>query len=90
MDSRLEKLKEALESVVEGMSSEQLSWHPPGKWCAAELLEHLYLSYTGTINGFEKVVQAGKPLATRPTMKHRVQSFRSGGIGLHAPGTQSA
>src|SRR6267142_1232495 len=39
MDSRLEKLKEDLESAVEGMSSEQLNWHLPGKWCAAEVLE---------------------------------------------------
>ncbi len=38
MDSRLEKLKKALESAVEGMSSEQLRWHPAGKWCAAEVL----------------------------------------------------
>ena len=53
MDSRLEKLKENLESAVEGMSSEQLSWHPPGKWCAVEVLEHLYLTYSGTITGFE-------------------------------------
>ena len=84
MDSRLEKLKEALESAVEGMSSEQLSWHPAGKWCAAELLEHLYLSYAGTINGFERVMRAGKPLGTRPSMKHRVQTFVVVGLG-HMP-----
>jgi hypothetical protein len=89
MDSRLEKLKEALESAMEGMSSEQLSWHPPGKWCAAELLEHLYLSYTGTINGFERLMQAGKPLATRPSMKHRVQTFVVVGLGYMPPGRKA-
>jgi len=56
MDARLEKLKQSLESAVEGMSSDQLSWHLPGKWCAAEVLEHLYLSYAGTITGFKKVI----------------------------------
>jgi len=56
---------------VEGMSSEQLSWHPPGKWCAVELLEHLYLTYTGTIKGFEKVVSKGKPLASRASVAQR-------------------
>ena len=86
MDSRLEKLKQALESAVEGMSSEQLSWHAPGKWCAAELLEHLYLSYAGTINGFERVMQAGKPLATRPSMTHRVQTFVVVGLGYMPSG----
>ena len=75
MDSRLDKLKESLESAVEGMSSEQLSWHFPGKWCAAEVLEHLYLSYTGTIAGFERVMTKGKPLATRASMAHRVLTF---------------
>ena len=29
MDSRLEHLRQSLESAVEGMSSEQLNWHPP-------------------------------------------------------------
>lgn len=89
MDSRFEKLRQSLESAVDGMSSEQLSWHPPGKWCAAEVLEHLYLSYTGTINGFEKVMQAGKPLGTRPSMKHRVRSFVAVGLGYMPPGRKA-
>src|SRR5258708_31270870 len=81
MDSRLEKLKEDLESAVEGMSSEQLTWHLPGKWCAAEVLEHLYLSYAGTITGFEKVITSGKPLATRASMAQRVLTFVAVGLG---------
>jgi hypothetical protein len=84
MDYRLEKLKEKLESAVEGMSSEQLSWHPPGKWCAAEVLEHLYLTYTGTITGFERVLRKGKPLATRASMAQRVLTFVVVGLG-HMP-----
>ncbi len=81
MDSRLEKLKEDLESAVEGMSSEQLTWHLPGKWCAAEVLEHLYLSYAGTITGFEKVITSGKPLATSASMAQRVLTFVAVGLG---------
>ena len=84
MDPSLEKLKENLESAVEGMSSEQLSWHLPGKWSAAEVLEHLYLSYAGTINGFERVITSGKPLATRASMAHRVLTFVVVGLG-HMP-----
>jgi len=75
MDSRLEQLKQSLESAVEGMSGEQLSWHPPGKWCAQEVLEHLYLTYTGTIKAFEKVITSGKPLTTPASMKHRLRSL---------------
>ena len=75
MDSRLEELKQALESSVGGLSSEELSWHPADKWCATEVLEHLYLTYTGTIKGFTKVLEAGKPLVTRASMKQRVRTL---------------
>ena len=84
MDSRLEKLEESLQSAVEGMSSEQLSWHPPGKWCAAEVLEHLYLSYIGTIGGFERVMRQGKPLGSRASMAQRVLTSVVVGLG-HIP-----
>jgi DinB superfamily len=89
MDSRLDKLKESLQSAVEGMSSEQLSWHPPGKWCAAELLEHLYLTYTGTIKGFERLVKNGKPLASRASMAQRVLTLMVVGLG-HMPAGRKA
>ncbi|HET6179759.1 MAG TPA: DUF1569 domain-containing protein [Candidatus Sulfotelmatobacter sp.] len=72
MDPLLETLQQEILSAVEGLTPEQLSWHAPEKWCAAEVLEHLYLTYTGTVKGFERVVEAGKPLATATTLKQRV------------------
>ena len=84
MDARFVTLRESLESAVDGMSSEQLRWHLPGKWCAAEVLEHLYLTYTGTIKGFEKVRMSGKPLATRASVVHRVLTFMVVGL-RHLP-----
>jgi len=89
MDIRLDKLKQSLESAVEGMSTEQLSWHPPGKWCAAEVLEHLYLTYTGTIKGFERVMTRGKPLASRASVAHRVRTWVAVGLG-HMPAGRKA
>jgi uncharacterized protein DUF1569 len=89
MDSGLEKMKENLKLAVEGMSSEQLSWHLPGKWCAAEVLEHLYLTYTGTITGFERVLRKGKPLATRASMAQRALTFVVVGLG-HMPAGRKA
>jgi hypothetical protein len=89
MDSGLHTLKQSLESAMEGMSSEQLSWHPPGKWCAAEVLEHLYLTYTGTIQGFERVVRKGKPLASRASMAQRALTLVVVGMG-HLPAGRKA
>jgi len=84
MDALLETLKQLVESEAQGMSCEQLSWHPPGKWCAAEILEHLYLSYTGTIKGFERVIEAGKPLVTGTSLKQRWGTLVVVGFG-HVP-----
>jgi Protein of unknown function (DUF1569) len=89
MDSQLEKLNDNLQSAVKGMSSEQLSWHLPGKWSASEVLEHLYLTYTGTIKGFERVVTKGKPLATRASMSQRVVTFLVVGVGYMPSGAEA-
>ena len=66
------------------MSGDQWTWHLPGKWCAAQLLEHLYLTYTGTIKGFEGVLAAGKPLGSRPSVRDRVKTLVVVGFG-HMP-----
>jgi hypothetical protein len=89
MDSRLEELKHAVESAVEGMSSEQLNQRPGAKWCAAEVLEHLYLTYTGTIKGFARVMETGKPLATRASMRQRVRKLVVVGLGHMPEGRQA-
>jgi len=89
MDSRLEELKRSLSLSVDGMSTEQLKWHPAEKWCAAEVLEHLYLSYTGTIKAFEKVIASGEPLVTRPSLKQRVQTIVAVGFGYLPEGRKA-
>ena len=89
MDSRLDRLKHSLESAVEGMSSEQLSWHLPGKWSAAEVLEHLYLTYVGTTRGLEKVLTRGVPLATRPSLSQRVLTFLVVRVGYTPTGLEA-
>jgi len=89
MDSRLEELRDSLQSAVEGMTVEQLSWHPPGKWSAAQILEHLYLSYAGTIRGFEKVLETGSSLATPPSLRHRVRTLVVIGLGYMPEGRRA-
>jgi len=89
MDYRLDELKQSLESVVEGMSSEQLSWHLPGKWCAAEVLEHLYLTYAATIRGLKRVITSAQPLTTTASMAQRALTFMVVGLG-HMPAGRNA
>jgi len=39
------------------------------------------LSYTGTIRGFEKVIESGRPLASRASFMDRVRTFAVVGLG---------
>src|SRR5271169_2996356 len=72
MDPHLTRLQEAIAATTRGMTAEDFARHPEGKWSAAQILEHLYLTYTGTVKGFERCLQAGKPLATTPNFKQRI------------------
>ena len=75
VDPRLLTLQQEIASAIAGLWTEELGRHLPGKWCVAEVLEHLYLTYTGTVKGFERVAEAGKPLATASTWKQRGQTL---------------
>lgn len=89
MDPHLASLQRAITSAIEGLSTEQLAWHPPQKWCAAEILEHLYLTYTGTTKGFGRILSAGKPLGTMPTWKNRAQTLVVLGFGYMPTGRKA-
>jgi hypothetical protein len=82
-------LQEEIAAVVDGLSPEQLSRHPPGKWCASEVLEHLYLTYTGTLKGFERVAAAGKPLITAQSWRQRGRKLIVVNLGYLPSGRES-
>lgn len=84
LDSTLRTLQMEISTAISGFPAEKWGVHPPGKWCAAEILEHLYLSYTGTIRGFEHTLKAGRPLGTRATVRQRIFTLVVVGFG-HMP-----
>jgi hypothetical protein len=71
VDPHLQRLQTKIADSLAGLSRERLIERPTAKWSIAEILEHLYLTYTGTLKGFERVAAAGKPLATHQTWKQR-------------------
>lgn len=89
MDSCLERLQTAVASATEGMTTDDLRRHPEGKWSAAEVLEHLYLSYTGTIKGCERCLQTGKSLARSPRWRDRLVTALVVGVGYLPPGRKA-
>src|ERR1700757_4593329 len=89
MDSYLERLHESITAATKDMTAEQLQRHEPGKWSTAEVLEHLYLSYTGTVKGLGRCLQEGKPLARAQTLRDRLATTVVTGLGYFPSGRKS-
>lgn len=89
MSSDLLQLRDAISSSTSGMSDAELAQHAEGKWCVSEILEHLYLSYTGTIKGFERCLAEGKPLARKPGCADRIKTFAVTRIGYMPSGRKA-
>jgi len=69
MANELEQARELIDRAVSGMTEEQLLFHPGEKWCSANILEHLALAFSGTVKGMQRVVEAGKPLGGRRSLR---------------------
>jgi DinB superfamily len=89
VDPRLQRLQKEIASAVAELTAEQYTSHPPGKWCVAEILEHLYLTYTGTVKGFQRVAEAGKPLATTQSWAQRGRALIVVGFGYLPSGREA-
>lgn len=89
MDPHLKRLQDEVSTAIQGLSSKELSWHRPNKWCLAEILEHLYLTYTGTTKGFSRVLDSGKAHRNRPTVRQRLRAFVVTGVGYFPNGVKS-
>ncbi len=85
----IQKLQDQLQARAAAMSDVDSRHRTDGKWSVAEILEHLYLTYTGTIKGLNRVLEAGKPLARRPTVKDRLAAFVVTGLGYLPEGRKA-
>ena len=89
MDSYLQRLHDAITAATHGMDTAALIRHPQGKWSAAQVLEHLYLTYAGTVKGFESCMQQGRPLARAASWKERVATFLVTSVGYFPEGRKA-
>ena len=89
MNKWLAQIEGMLTSATDGMTEEQLSWHPEGKWSTAQVLEHLSKTYTGTVRGFEKALAVNRSLATRATPWQHFARTTVVGIGYFPKGRKS-
>ena len=71
MHPKFVRLRKTLSYAIAGMDIGDLCRHPEGKWSTAEILDHLNLTYLGTIKNLERRITEGKPCAEGGRSKKR-------------------
>src|SRR5579859_1467398 len=89
VSSKLLQLREQLTNAIRGMSAEDLARHPQGKWSSTEILDHLNLTYRGTIKNCERCLAAGKSGASVDRHSKRWQRRVVIWLGYLPPGRKS-
>ena len=89
MHRKVAELQKVLSNAIQGMSADELSRHPLGKWSTAEILEHLNLSYIGTIKNLERCLAVGQPRASSDRGKMRWPRLLITRVGYFPKGRKS-
>src|SRR5205823_8127467 len=89
MNLYLERTQRAIDQAVTGMHPHQFTSHPEGKWSAAEILEHLAITYTSTVKLLSRCLKHGQPIASTPTLYQRAASALVTGLGRMPTGRQA-
>jgi hypothetical protein len=89
MDSYLERLRQELEDAIAGAKPSDLARGPVGQWNAAEILEHLFLTYKNTNRGLAKCLAQGTPLVTRARLKQRMAALLVVNLGYVPAGRKA-
>ncbi|HLJ86589.1 MAG TPA: DUF1569 domain-containing protein [Candidatus Angelobacter sp.] len=87
--SSLQPISEAIDRAVDGMTDEQLAWHPEGKWSSAQILEHLSLAYSLSAKRLNAVLQEGKPNIRSRTFREQIGVAMVIRFGYILPGRKS-
>ena len=89
MHPKFVKLRNTLSGAFAGMSVDDLCRQPEGKWSTAEILDHLNLTYLGTIRNLERRIAEGKTCAEGNRRKKRLPRFVVTRLGYMPNGRKS-
>jgi hypothetical protein len=78
MDKDLGRLEVELWAALAGLDAGQTQATPndhPEKWSIQEIVEHLLLTYRGSITGIQGRIEKGSVTRTKPTGRQRLSQF---------------
>ena len=89
MSPELEHIRREVERLTHGWS--EADWHRAlaGKWTSGQILEHLLLTFKATTKGLRNVMDAGRPLGGKPTLRDRVRTLYVAKLGKMPAGRMS-
>ncbi len=90
MSNQIQRIRETVAKATEGMTELQLAFRPDvTKWSSCEILEHLMLTYTGTVKGMQRCLEQNAPIITRQSLKQRILTHLISRLGYFPEGRQS-
>lgn len=89
MSPVLEATLKDIDNATQGMTDEQLAWHPPKKWSIGDILEHLSLAFAGTIRGMQICCEKNSARKREPTLKERLRVLLIVELGRFPRGRRS-
>ena len=89
MSANLQQLSRAITKAIDGMTPDEWSRHADGKWSAAEILEHLNLSYVGSAKNLERCLASGHTIASSDRSSKWLQRLVVTGLQIFPKGRKS-
>ena len=89
MHPQIEQIHHALVTATSWMRQDDLLPGTGSKWSAAQIVEHLDLTYSGTAGVMQSVQDTGTPSAGSPSLRQTLAAWLIIEIGYFPPGRQA-
>jgi len=89
MHIELQRCFTLIDEATAGLDEAGATTRVDGRWSVAEIVEHLDRTYTGTVKGFERCLEAGQPRASAPALKSRLRVFLVVTLGYFPTGVEA-
>jgi Protein of unknown function (DUF1569) len=89
MHRDIEACRSFIDAATFGLDDERAAVRLDGRWSIAEIIEHLDRTYTGTVKGLERCLDAGAPRVSAASARGRIRRFFVVTLGWFPTGIQA-
>jgi hypothetical protein len=89
MHRDIEACRSFIDAATIGLDDERAAIRVDGRWSIAEIIEHLDRTYTGTVKGLERCLDAGTPRVSATSARTRLRRFFVVTLGWFPTGIQA-